>query len=54
MIAHADQARDSGRFAEAAPLYDAALRILPHLAAIHVQAGHMRKKIGEFDAALAH
>lgn len=54
LIAHADQARDNGRFAEAAPLYDAALRILPHLAAIHVQAGHMRKEIGEFDAALAH
>ena len=54
LISRANQARDLGRFAEAAPLYEEALRLLPNLGGIHVQAGHMRKEIGDFDAALIH
>jgi len=54
LISRANQARDLGRFAEAAPLYEEALRLLPNFAGIHVQAGHMRKEIGHFDAALIH
>ena len=54
LIVKADAARDSGRFAVAAELYDEALRVAPGRGPIHVQAGHMYKEAGDYAAAERH
>ena len=54
LVAKADAARDSGKLAVAAQLYDEALRLQPDLGPIHVQAGHMFKETGDYPAAERH
>ena len=54
LVAQADAARDSGKLAVAAQLYDEALRLQPDLGPINVQAGHMFKETGDYGAAERH
>jgi ADP-heptose:LPS heptosyltransferase len=51
MIARADSARDSGRFRDAALLYEEALRLTPDNDGIRVQCGNMYKDSCAYEAA---
>ncbi len=50
----ANDARDAGRFAEAAGLYEASLDLWPKRIDLRVQAGHMRKESGDHARAERH
>ncbi|MGF7150925.1 ADP-heptose:LPS heptosyltransferase [Sphingomonas zeicaulis] len=54
LIARGDAARDAGRHAEAAALFEEASRLRPSHAHLRVQCGHMRKESGDLEAALRH
>jgi ADP-heptose:LPS heptosyltransferase len=51
LIARADAARDAGRFAHAAALYEEASAIRPDHAGVRLQGGHMQKEAGRFKEA---
>jgi ADP-heptose:LPS heptosyltransferase/Flp pilus assembly protein TadD len=53
LVARAEQARARGDFTDAAFFYDEALKLRPERANWRVQAGHMHKEAGAFDAAEA-
>lgn len=53
LTARANKARDEGRLPQAAALYDEAIRLGAKGGPIRVQAGHMHKEIGAFEAAEA-
>jgi ADP-heptose:LPS heptosyltransferase len=54
ILARADEARDAGRFREAALLYGEALHFQPDQAGIHVQRANMLKDSGAHEAAETH
>jgi glycosyltransferase involved in cell wall biosynthesis/Flp pilus assembly protein TadD len=49
----ADRARDGGRFAEAAKLYDLCIEAEPNDASLLIQSGHMHKESGQYSVAEA-
>jgi ADP-heptose:LPS heptosyltransferase len=51
LVRSANAARDSGKFAQASALYDAAVRLMPHRGDLQVQLGNMLKEIGDFSGA---
>lgn len=52
--ARAGAARDAGRFAEAARLFEEAVRLQPNNARLRIQCGHMHKEAGDLAQAEAH
>lgn len=54
LIKRADAARDEGRHAAAAALYEEALRLHPAHAGVHIQRGHMLKELGALEQAGQH
>jgi ADP-heptose:LPS heptosyltransferase/tetratricopeptide (TPR) repeat protein len=53
-VSTAVAARRKGRWLDAAAGYEAASRFRPDIARFHIQAGHMRKEGGDYDAAERH
>lgn len=51
LVAKADMARDAMQWADAARLYDSALKVRPSNSAIWVQYGHAVKESGDYDGA---
>ena len=54
LVARAGELRDQGRFADAAVLYEEALRFRPDRIELHVQCGHMFKEAGRYRDAERH
>ena len=49
-----DRSRDAGQWSAAAESYEAVLKLRPDDYGLRVQAGHMRKEMGDFDKAERH